>query len=211
MTDEHPNREEDTERSSDSPLQRRASHPGGSDIRPDGERGEGLAANRRSAQSSAGLPEQSDVFEAEVIDEVSNRVAQEIRSFTRIAPLPDPAELQAYEDIEDGLANRIVKMAEGSAEAANLATKSNAAVNNAIAESILEEGRSTKRVQWMFVSLAILFLAVAVVLELFDRTPFATGMGILGFLSLVGVIVRPKSSSQWMSSRKNEDDPKTNE
>lgn len=40
-------------------------------------------------------------------------------------------------------------MAENSAEAANEATKSNAAVNKAIAESILEDGKSIRRGQWM--------------------------------------------------------------
>ena len=57
-----------------------------------------------------------------------------------------------------------------------------------------------------FFSLALLFLATAVVLELLDRTPFATGMGILGFLSLVGVLIQPRTNSKWKPTNKGEDD-----
>lgn len=127
-------------------------------------------------------------------------------SVTRVAPLPDPNELQAYENIEKGLANRIVVMAESFADAANTATRSDAAVNNALAESILEGARSVRRGQWMFFAPTLVFLATAVLLEINGRTPFATGMGILSFLSLVGVILPPKNSSQWKPTNTSGDD-----
>ena len=201
MADEHSHHEEGEAPSSDSSLQRRPGNPRGSDSRSDGERGKGLAANRAGSPGGDGLSEQDDVLEAQVLDRVD-----QLLSVTRIAPLPEPSELQAYETIEKGLANRIVMMAENSADAANAATKSNAAVNNALAGSILEEGRSVKRGQWMFFALAVGFLVTAIILEFLDRTPFATGMGILGFLSVVGVLVRPKNGSRWKPINRGEED-----
>ena len=201
MTDEHSHHEEGEAPSSDSSLQRRPSNPRGSDSRPDGERGKGLATNRTGSPERDGLSEQADVLEADVLDRVD-----QLLSVTRIAPLPEPSELQAYENIEKGLANRIVMMAENSADAANTATKSNAAVNDALAGSILEDGKSIRRGQWMFFALALLFLLTAVGLEALDRTPFATGMGILGFLRLIGVVIRPKPGPQWKPTIKGEDD-----
>lgn len=211
MTDEHTNHEEDKPQPSDSPLQRRTSHSNSSDTRPNGKRGEGLEANGAGSPERDRLAKQDEVVEAEILDQVSNRVANRLLSVTRIAPLPEPVELQAYENIEQGLANRIVTMAEKSAEAANAATKSNAAVNNALAESILEDGKSIRRGQWMFFALAVLFLATAVGLEALGRTSFATGMGVLGFLSLVGVVIRPKTGPQWKPTNKGEDDSSAEE
>ncbi|WP_165241252.1 DUF2335 domain-containing protein [Corynebacterium lizhenjunii] len=206
MTDEHSTHEEDKPQSSDSPIQRRAGYPSSSDTRSDGKRGESLATNGTGSPGRDGLSTQDEVVEAEFLDQVSDRVTSQLLSVTRIAPLPEPGELQAYERIQQGLADRIVQMAENSAEAANAATNSNAAVNNALAESILEDGRSLRRGQWMFFTLAVLFLVTAVGLEFSGRTPFATGMGILGFLSLVGVVIRPKTGPRWSSTSKDEYD-----
>ena len=122
-------------------------------------------------------------------------------SVTRIAPLPTPAELKGYDDISPGLANRIVRMAEESSDAAASATRSDAEVNNAIADSIRSEAASLKRGQWIFAALTILFLIASVFLEVLDRTPFATGIGVLGFLSLVGIILRPVSAPRWLSNK----------
>ncbi|MGS2664908.1 DUF2335 domain-containing protein [Corynebacterium glucuronolyticum] len=206
MSDGHPNHEEDQSGTSDSSLQRRKSYSNSSDPRPDGKRGEGVATNGAGSPNRDGLSGQDEVVEGEILDEVSDRLTNQLLRVTRIAPLPEPSELQGYENIQQGLANRIVTMAENSAEAANEATKSNAAVNKAIAESILEDGKSIRRGQWMFFSLAVLFLATAAVLELLGRTPFATGMGILGFLSLVGVLIQPRTNTKWKPISKGEDD-----
>ena len=204
MSDEFSNRPE--EASSDCSIERRSSGSFGSGSRPDGERGEGMVADRQIASNSDGQLSQDDVLEAELVEQVREQVVHQLMSVTRIAPLPEPRELQEYENIESGLANRIVAMAENAAEAANVATRSNAAVNNAIADSIREDGRSVARGQWIFTVLAISFLAVAVCMVFFDKTSFATGMGILGFLSLCGVLVRPVNASRWRSSAREENE-----
>lgn len=205
MTDERTNREEGKPRPSDSLLQRRTSHSRGSGPRPDGKRGEGLEADRAGSPGRDGLASQDEVVEAEILDQLGNRVGSHLLSVVRSAPLPEPAELQAYESVEPGLANRIVTMAENSGEALNAATKSNAAVNNAIAESILQDGKSIARGQWMSFALVVLFLVTAAGLELVGRTPFAIGMGIMGFLNGIGVLIWPKVGSHWKSKIKGED------
>ncbi|WP_083433204.1 DUF2335 domain-containing protein [uncultured Corynebacterium sp.] len=205
MANEHSNDAQHDPWQGDSSLQRRSDNSGSTYPRSSGKPGESVEANGAGTAAGDRLSEQDDVLEAEVLDQVSNRVTHDLMSVMRVAPLPHPSELQAYEEVEAGLANRIVAMAEDSAIAANEATRSNAAVNYALAESIREEGRAVRRGQWMFVCLAVLFLAVAVILELLDRTPFATGMGILGFLSLLGSMFIPKKKPQWGPSGKGEE------
>lgn len=169
MADERSNHQESEPQSSDSPLQRRAGYSGGSGVRPNGKRGGGLAADGAGATERDGLPEQDNSVEAEILDPRAAADDSQLVGYIRSAPLPDPEELRAYERVEPGLANRIVKMAESSVEALNAATKSNAAVNNALAESILEDGHSVRRGQWMFFTLAIAFLVTAIVLEFSGR------------------------------------------
>ncbi|MCS5479436.1 DUF2335 domain-containing protein [Corynebacterium sp. YIM 101645] len=123
---------------------------------------------------------------------------------TRIAPLPEPRELAQYDQITPGLADRIVRMAEGSAEAANAATRSNAEVNFAIAASIREDGRAVRRGQWMVTALAVLFLAAAFSLAVIGNTPFAIAMGVLGCLSVFGALVRPVNSARWRPGSRDE-------
>ncbi|WP_164546426.1 DUF2335 domain-containing protein [Corynebacterium hylobatis] len=112
---------------------------------------------------------------------------------TRIAPLPEPRELAQYDQITPGLADRIVRMAESSTEAANAATRSNAEVNFAIAASIREDGTAVRRGQWMVTALAVI-----------GNTPFAIAMGILGCLSVFGVLVRPVNSARWRPGSRDE-------
>ena len=56
----------------------------------------------------------------------------------------------------------------------------------------------------MFTGLAVSFLTVAVVLALVGNNSFAITMGILGFLSGFGVLVRPVNNSRWRPGSKEE-------
>lgn len=205
MADDHANDAEEVEgSSSDRSLEERPGDLRRTSPRSDGERPESMGPDRQVPPRSDGQLQHGEALDAEFADEVSARVTHDLVGITRSAPLPEPRELAQYEQIQPGLANRMVQMAEGSADAANTATKSNAEVNNAIASSIREDGKSVQRGQWMFTVLAVLFLAAAVTLALIGNTAFAITMGILGFLSGFGVLVRPVNNSRWRPETKDD-------
>ncbi|WP_082028351.1 DUF2335 domain-containing protein [Corynebacterium humireducens] len=204
MTDEHTNHAEgDGGPSRDRSLERRSSDSRGPSARPDGERAEGLGADGTVPANSYGHAAEDHALEGELLDQaVREEIAHQVMAVTRIAPLPEPRELLEYDQIEPGLANRIVAMAEKSADAANAATLSNAEVNNALASSIREDAYAVRRGQWMFTVLAVLFLLSAVGLALIGNTPFAIAMGVLGFLSGAGVLIRPVNQARWKPASK---------
>lgn len=144
MPDEHTTHTEEDARPSDSFLQRRTGNLRSPDSRSDGERDDSVEPDWSRPSCSNGQLQQDHLHEAELIDHFQGVVQAALTSI-RVAPIPDPRELQEYENIEAGFANRIITMAEESAAAANTATLSNAEINNAVAESIREESRSIKR------------------------------------------------------------------
>lgn len=198
MGDDHFNSDSNEQaRASDSSVQRRPSDSSDANPGTDGKPGQSLEANGEVAPNSNDQLQRGEELEAELVHHVRDEVEQQLTSITRIAPLPHPSELQGYEDIQSGLAERIVAMAEGSASAANMATQSNAAVNEALADSIREEAKAAKRGQWMIFTLVILLLIVTVIFGLAGNTPFAAGMGILLSIGGIRLYLRPTSGMLW--------------
>ena len=97
-------------------------------------------------------------------------------------------------------------MAEGSANAANMATQSNAAVNEALADSIREEAKAAERGQWMIFVLVILLLIVTVIFAFVGNTPFAAGMGVLLSIGGIRLYVRPTGGTRWRQGTPEEKD-----
>lgn len=194
--DNSSNTPDEPKESGDRALTRRLGNSDSPNSRSDGERGEGLAANRKGYSGSNGQLQTDEVIEAELVDQVREQVHQ-MMSVTRVGPIPDPRELKEYEAIQEGLADRIVRMAEKSSDAANYATHSNAEVNIALADSIRTKGHSIARGQWISFAIANVFLICAVVVQLFGKTQASYNwisalMSIFSALSFIGAILIPK-------------------
>lgn len=87
---------------------------------------------------------QAATLNGEIVDpSVGLREAtHELLAMARSGPLPEVTEFRGYESVLPGSADRILKMAEISAEAGANATNANAEATRAVAASVHEEGRA---------------------------------------------------------------------
>lgn len=161
--------------------------------RPSAEHDQGLEPDGNIPSRRNGHLQADDSLEAEIIHQVTDAVTQ----VTRIAPLPEPRELQQYDRVQPGLADRIVRMAEESAAAANAATHADAEVSRAVASSIREDANAIQRGQWMFLVLAVFCLAAAVWLAFAGQPAISVALGVLGTINIFGVLIRPVNGKRW--------------
>ncbi|WPF66339.1 MULTISPECIES: DUF2335 domain-containing protein [unclassified Corynebacterium] len=122
-------------------------------------------------------------------------------------PLPPPEDLSQYEQIQAGLADRIVAMAEKAAEATNAATHSNAEVNHAAARRISAEAESIRRRQKLYFFLTIFFASIAIIPAALGQQGLAIGLGVLGAMHSLGILIQPRFTETWFRSKPNKDLP----
>lgn len=116
---------------------------------------------------------------------------------SRSGPLPEVSEFEGYEKVLPGSAERIMKMAELSANAAAEATLADAAVTRAAGESITEDGRAVKRGQTWFGVLGLALITLAGILAVQGIGGPAALVALLGVMSGFGVLIRPVNNDRW--------------
>lgn len=199
MTDDQPGaHHEPSQDSSNRPLDGRSRDTSDSGPRPVGKFPEGLGADGSSPAQVDGLLQHDDALTAEILSENPEAAARMLR-IQRSGPIPPAEELIRYEQVLPGVAERIVRMAEGSIDAANQATLSEAGVNNAIAFSIKEDAKSYRRAQKIFAALAIVLIAGTIatsILGVNGTIPLA----LLAGLSGLGVLLAPRTPQRWRTN-----------
>lgn len=118
-------------------------------------------------------------------------------------PLPSARELEGYELVSPGAANRIITMAEGNQarrhESERMNDESNRLIAQANAEAVFASARSSdaeiaevKRSQWMAYSIVLLFLGCSVGLALVGKEIAASVLGGGVLVALVTTFLKRK-------------------
>lgn len=113
----------------------------------------------------------TDAIPAEKIQRIAEFSANQV--VMRSGPLPDPAELAAFEQISPGFADRIVKMAEASQQMALVQQQHRIAIENQVVTS---QQHLASKGQWFAFILALIIVLCATYAAISGFSPFASIM-----------------------------------
>ncbi len=198
---DHDNDQPDTQ--TDSPSEQgESTHDQASSSHPSGSSpSTGLAHHRSVPQGS----DEQEPLDAEPLDpDVAQQIGQRVLSVTRSGPLPTVDEFRGYDGVVDGAADRILRMAELSAEAAADATSANAEATRAEAQatlagadSVRQDSDSVKRGQIIFAILSVVCIIASTVLGVAGMGAASIAPLVAGVISGFGVLIRPVNPSRW--------------
>lgn len=200
----HDNDQPDTQ--ADSPSEQgESTHDQASSNHPSG------SSSSTGLEHHGPVPQRSDEQEpldAEPIDpDVAQLIGQTVMSVSRSGPLPPVEEFRGYEGVVEGAADRILRMAELSAEAAADATSANAEATRAEAEatlagadSVRQDSNSVRRGQIIFAVLSGICIVASAVLAVVGTGAISIAPLIAGVISGLGVLIRPVNTDRWRAS-----------
>lgn len=186
------------------------SDPENKDSRSEHSSHSGMGRHRESDQGGHGGVQPDEAVEGEVMDDSIQREIQEavFQMVSHSGPLPPASEFAAYENVLKGSADRILAMAELSADAAAEATKADAAATRAAADSILEDGKAVKRGQIIFAVISILLIIAAIVLAFMGQPTTAYVTGGAGIVVGLAALITPVNKERWRPQAPSNNSPK---
>ncbi|WP_081195373.1 DUF2335 domain-containing protein [Halomonas sp. BC1] len=127
----------------------------------------------------------------------SNNQSIIAQQLTYSGPLPPSAEMEKYERISPGAADRILAMAEKEQAHRHEQEEKENAVNSRIAESNIRSQDASiseiKRGQWMAYSLGLIFLGITVMLGLSGHEVAASTLGLGGVAAVATVFIKVRN------------------